>query len=175
MLDSQILQVVGFSQTGKTSFISKLIEKLAEKNLRILTLKSARQHDYVFSKKDSDIFSQKGSSVSIVAFKSLTQVSIREDENVFKTVGILVDSFKIDIIIIEGFKEENYSKIIIWDDEIAKVSDSFNFEGMKYLLCSKEDLLNYKEYINKINNHYNFYVAEESEDLIDKIIRDYKF
>ena len=175
MLDSQILQVVGFSQTGKTTLISKLIEKITEKNLRVLTLKSARQHEYVFSKKDSDILLQKGASVSVVEFKNISQVSIREHKDVLETVKILIDSFKIDFIIIEGFKEEKFSKIVIWDDEVAKKSDSFNFEGIKYLLCSKEDRINYKEDINKINNHYNFYVADESDDLIDKIIRDYKF
>jgi molybdopterin-guanine dinucleotide biosynthesis protein B len=175
MSDSPILHVVGYSQTGKTTFIAKLIERLTEKKVRVLTLKSARKHEYNFSNKDSDILSQKGSSVSVVDFKNITQVIIKEEKDILETIRILADSFKIDIIIIEGFKEEKFTKVIIWSNEIAEDIDKFNFEGIKYLLSSTKDLHTYKETINKINNRHNFYIAEESDDLVDKIIQDYKF
>lgn len=175
MKDSQILQVVGFSKTGKTLVISELIEKLTEKHVKILTLKSARQHKYDFSKKDSDVFSQKGSSLSVVAFKNITQVSIGEDIDIMEFTKNLADSFNVDLVLIEGFKEEKFTKLVIWSEEILEKIKTFNFEGIKYLLCSQENLRKYRDDINKINDRYNFNIIEELEVLIDKIIQDYNF
>lgn len=175
MKDSQLLQVVGYSQSGKTALITRLIEKLSERNVEILTLKSARQHEYIFSDKDSDTFSQKGSTISVVAFKNITQVSMKNEIDVMNVINTLVDSFKIDLILIEGFRKENFAKIVIWTNEIVEELDIFNFEGIEYLLCSHENLSKHKIAINKINERYNFHIMDEKEVLIDKIIQDYNF
>jgi len=175
MKDSQLLQVVGYSKTGKTAIIARIIKILSEKKVKILTLKSARQHEYNLSNKDSDIFSQKGSSISVVAFKNITQVSMKKEIEVMNVVDYLTASLKIDLILIEGFKEENFVKVVIWSNEIVKEIDTFNFEGIKYLLCSQENLSKYKDTINKINERYNFHIIEEEEDLLDRIIQDYNF
>ncbi|NPD87457.1 MAG: molybdopterin-guanine dinucleotide biosynthesis protein B [Asgard group archaeon] len=175
MKDSQLLQVVGYSQSGKTVLIARLIEKLSERNVSILSLKSARQHEYAFSDKDSDVFSQKGSVISVVAFKNTTQIFLEKEKEIMDIIDNLADSFKIDLVLIEGFKEENFPKIIIWTNDIVEELDSFNFEGIKYLLCSHENLSKHKIIIKKIYERYNFQIIEEKEVLINKIIQDYDF
>ncbi|MHA1953615.1 MAG: molybdopterin-guanine dinucleotide biosynthesis protein B [Candidatus Heimdallarchaeaceae archaeon] len=175
MKDSQILQVVGYSQSGKTTLIARLTEKLSERNISILTLKSARQHEYTFSDKDSDVFSQKGSAISVVAFKNTTQIFMGKEKNVVNIIEHLADSFKINLVLIEGFKEEKFAKIVIWTNEMVEEIDTFNFEGIKYLLCSHENLSKHKNAINKINERYNFHIIEEKEELIDRIIQDFNF
>ncbi|MCG3225431.1 MAG: molybdopterin-guanine dinucleotide biosynthesis protein B [Candidatus Heimdallarchaeota archaeon] len=175
MKDSQILQVVGYSQSGKTALIAKLIEEMSERNISILSLKSARQHEYTFSDKDSDVFSQKGSAISVVAFKNTIQIFMKKEREIMDVIDHLTNSFKIDLILIEGFKEENFTKIVIWTNEMVEEIDTFNFEGIKYLLCSHEYLNKHKNAINKINERYNFHIIEEKEDLIDRIIQDYNF
>ena len=175
MKNYQILQVVGYSQSGKTTFIARLTKKLSERNIAILTLKSARQHEYTYSEKDSDVFSKKGSIISVVAFKNTTQIFIKKEIEVKEIIEHLADSFKIDLVLLEGFKEANFPKIVFLTKEVVEGIDTFNFEGIRYLLCSQVNLEMHKDAINKINDRYNFQIIEKEDDLIDRIIQDYNF
>ena len=173
MKDSHVLQFVGYSRTGKTTLIGKLIEKLSERDVEILTLKSARQHEYALSDKDSELFVHKGSLISFVIFKNITQIILNKTEDLINLVEKLIKLFKIDLVLVEGFKELNFPKIILWSEEISKNLNSFNFEGINYLFCTKEDLDQYNSAINKINELYSFNIITEEEDLIEQIIQDY--
>ena len=175
MKDTQLLQIVGYSQAGKTALISKLVEKLSKKDIKILTLKSAREHQYIFSEKDSDVFSQKGSTISIVAFKNIAQISIKKEIDVMNIIKNLAEIYQIDLILIEGFRELDLPKVIILTKNIIEEIDKINFEGIKYLFCPEEICIEYKEHINKIKNLYTCHIEEKHDSLINRIILDYNF
>ncbi|MHA1259457.1 MAG: molybdopterin-guanine dinucleotide biosynthesis protein B [Candidatus Heimdallarchaeaceae archaeon] len=46
MTKTQILQIVGYSSTGKTTFITQLIKRIKGEGKSISVIKSARLHPY---------------------------------------------------------------------------------------------------------------------------------
>ena len=101
-----------FSNTGKTTFIEKLIIELKSRGLRVGVLKhDAHNFDIDKEGKDSWRFSQAGADM--VAVSSEKQTAIIEH----RTLGIeeAVAAFHdVDIILTEGYKFSGYPKIAVF-------------------------------------------------------------
>lgn len=109
----KIIQVVGRSNSGKTSFIKKLIPELKKKG-RVAVIKHLGDHEFGLEKeKDTTQFFDAGASISFGVDKKKSvgafQTNRLEDLlSLFKEQGV-------KYAVIEGFKTYGFPKIVIGD------------------------------------------------------------
>jgi molybdopterin-guanine dinucleotide biosynthesis protein MobB len=107
----KIIQVVGNSNSGKTTFIKNLIPEL-KKLGNVAVIKHLGDHTYHIEEgKDTTIFFDSGAdiSVGIDSYKAVAAIRKNTLEDVF---GMLFDQ-GMDFVVIEGFKQRSFPKIII--------------------------------------------------------------
>jgi len=107
----KIIQVVGRSNSGKTTFIKQLVPKLKTQGL-VAVIKHLGDHEFELEAgKDTTGFFDAGAdiSVGIDAHKSI--VAIRNN-SLESTLKILFDQ-GMDFTVIEGFKQIAFPRIII--------------------------------------------------------------
>ncbi|GGI17827.1 molybdopterin-guanine dinucleotide biosynthesis protein B [Gottfriedia solisilvae] len=114
--ESSILQIVGFQNSGKTTLIEKLINKSNQNKLVTATIKHhghGGTPDGVITSKDSSRHLDAGAIVSSVEGDGVLQLRTNFiDWNLEKTIQ-LYRYFSADLIIIEGYKQENYPKVVL--------------------------------------------------------------
>jgi len=112
----KIIQVVGRSNSGKTSFIKKLIPEL-EKKGRVAVIKHLGDHEFNLEKeKDTTRFFDAGASISFGVDNEKSVGAIRTTR--LEDLLSLFNMQEIEYTIIEGFKTHGYTKIVIGDLEI---------------------------------------------------------
>lgn len=115
-----IIQIVGYKNSGKTTVTSKLVQLLSVQGYRVGTIKN-HGHGGQLKKvpgTDSERHLKAGSTISTVLGEDewLTSFSQIED----KTIDDLIRQYTlygVDIILIEGLKQEHYPKIVLLRDE----------------------------------------------------------
>ena len=168
----RILQIVGLSQAGKTTFVSELIRRLSDRNERMASIKSAKSHDYATSDKDSNLFLKSGSNFSVVSFRNATQFTLKEEIELSKIIEISSTINNPSVIIIEGYKKLNYPKVLVWTSETLSKITEFNLEGLEYVYCPQEKFIENEEKIQKLKKKINFHLDNNMYNLISKIIED---
>ena len=120
MVKPFLFQIVGYQNRGKTTFITKLIQALRMENLETAVLKHhghGGKPDNT-GQKDSTKHFQAGAAASLVEGDG----SIELLGN-FKSVATLPDLlhlleiFHPDVILIEGYKREDFPKVILVKEE----------------------------------------------------------
>lgn len=112
----KIIQIVGSSNSGKTTFIKNLIPEL-KKMGKVAVIKHLRDHDYILEEgKDTTVFFNAGAdiSVGIDSYKSVTVICKNELDDVLQ----MLFNHGMDFTIIEGFKQRSYPKIVIGSLEV---------------------------------------------------------
>lgn len=112
----KIIQVTGRSNTGKTTFIKNLISVLNTKG-RVAVIKHLPDHEFLLEKgKDTTGFLEAGAAISagIDANKSV----IALQNNSLDSILALLSGQDMDFVIIEGFKQRSFKKIVIGDLQI---------------------------------------------------------
>lgn len=111
-----ILGFVAFSGTGKTTLLEQLIPLLRERGVRVALLKHAH-HDFDIDipGKDSYRLRQAGAAQVMIASKwrwaLITENSQKQDEPRLGELITHLDPQQFDLLLVEGFKHESYSKI----------------------------------------------------------------
>ena len=125
----KIIGIVGWKNTGKTFFVSKIIKKLKSKNCRIASIKHAHHtFDIDHPNTDSYIHRISGSSqVIISSSKRWAKINEIENQNEKKLDELISEISETDIVIVEGYKNENHPKIEIINDKKNK----FLFQNIK--------------------------------------------
>ena len=111
----KIIQVVGRSNSGKTTFIKQLIPKLKTQG-RVAVIKHLRDHEYELEEgKDTTGFFDVGAdiSVGIDAHKSVAAIRNNSLESALR---LLFDQ-GMNFTVIEGFKQRAFPRIVIGDLE----------------------------------------------------------
>ena len=109
----KIIQVVGKSNSGKTSFIKKLIPEL-EKKGRVAVIKHLGDHEFNLEKeKDTTRFFDAGATISVGVDNKKSVGAIRT--NRLEDLLFLLNTQGIEYTVIEGFKTYSYPKIVIGD------------------------------------------------------------
>ncbi|MCX8649932.1 molybdopterin-guanine dinucleotide biosynthesis protein B [Gilliamella sp. B2776] len=109
----KIIGITGYSGSGKTTLLTKVISLLVEQGFKVATLKHAH-HDIELDipGKDSYKLRKAGSLQTIVACNN-RYAFICETPNKSADLSTLINQFSdVDIILIEGFKDEIIPKII---------------------------------------------------------------
>jgi molybdopterin-guanine dinucleotide biosynthesis protein MobB len=112
----KIIQVTGRSNTGKTTFVKTLIPALNTRG-RVAVIKHLADHDFLLDEgKDTTGFFDAGAAISagIDAHKSV--VALRN--NSLDAMLALLKNQGMDFVIIEGFKQRSFKKIVIGDLQV---------------------------------------------------------
>jgi len=168
-----ILQIVGFSGAGKTSLITDLVKEFSDRDFKVVTIKSAKQHKYNFTKKDSDQFLKVGSEISIAVFQDSTQLTFNKEMPLEEILKLVIEFSKPNIVLIEGYKTFNFDKVVIWTKELAEEADSFNFNGIKYLFCEQENYKKNQHQISMLKKKHSFLLETNLDRLKKKIVEEY--
>ena len=122
-----IFSIVGYSGTGKTTFLEKLIAELKRTGIRLAVIKHDSHHFEIDKEgKDSWRFSQAGADV--VAIVSQEKSAFIEHRTL--EISEALDRIKnVDLILTEGYKFENWPKIAIFradsGNDLAGSPDEF--------------------------------------------------
>ncbi|MDQ0162991.1 molybdopterin-guanine dinucleotide biosynthesis protein B [Bacillus alveayuensis] len=114
-----ILQVVGYQNSGKTTLIEKLVREFTNRGVKVGTLK---HHGHggkpELPKKDSTRHWEAGALVSAVEGDGtlFLTAATHNSCNLSKLIE-LYRHFEIDLLLIEGFKNSPYPKIVCIRDE----------------------------------------------------------
>jgi molybdopterin-guanine dinucleotide biosynthesis protein MobB len=109
----KIIQVNGLSNTGKTTFIKQLIPVLRTKG-RVAVIKHLGDHEYLLEKgKDTTGFFDAGAEVSAGIDSNKSVVTLRD--NSLDMVLTLLKTQGMNFVVIEGFKNRSFKKIVIGD------------------------------------------------------------
>lgn len=149
MIKIPIISFVGYSNSGKTTLIGKVLEKLSKK-YKIAVIKHHGHTDKRISKgnmKDTDIFIKAGAKEVRLLIGDLEPVDTIEEFN----------DLELDLIIIEGFKKLNYPKFYIKRENIKEMY--YNKEELIGILS--DDILDSSIYevwfnINDVDNIVDF-------------------
>ena len=169
-----VVSIVGKSESGKTTLLEKLLYELQARGYRVATVKHVH-HDIVFDKPEKDSWRhiQAGSQSTIISSPD-TVVMIKP-----VVQGIKLDEIVrlfgeyYDIILAEGFKEDNAPKIevhrkdigtpldsvkklmaIVTDEPLEVTTRQFGFEDVKELTDLLEDGF-IKPHIERISLYVN--------------------
>lgn len=119
MVKPLLVQVVGFQNSGKTTFVKKLLHQLSRLNVRVATIK---HHGHggkpdIVEEKDSSEHIHSGAFASLVEGEGRLLLQVEKDEWHLQEKIDMLSSMTPDIIVIEGHKEATYQKIVLLRDE----------------------------------------------------------
>ena len=113
MNDKKIIGITGYSGSGKTTLLKKIIQLMVLQNVKVGSLKHAH-HDIELDipGKDSYELRKAGSLQTIIACDKRYAL-IEETPDIPADLKTLIDRFTdVDVIFIEGFKDEQIPKIM---------------------------------------------------------------
>ncbi len=112
----KIIQVTGRSNTGKTTFIKTLVPVLKEKG-RVAVIKHLKDHDFLLDEgKDTTGFFLAGADISAGIDGKKAVIAMRD--NSLDAILELMKGQGMDFVIIEGFKQRSFKKIVIGDLQV---------------------------------------------------------
>ncbi|MHA1405862.1 MAG: molybdopterin-guanine dinucleotide biosynthesis protein B [Candidatus Heimdallarchaeaceae archaeon] len=171
MTKTQILQIVGYSSTGKTTFITQLIKRIKGEGKSISVIKSARLHPYDFTRKDSDVFMLSGADISSVIFEDITQISLGRQLNLEKLIDILTKISVLDLILIEGFKDYSFDKVLFLSINEDEWESLLKLQNIKYIYMPKE--IEFKGFRKQEDTfkHLEDLIFTDMDTLVEKILK----
>lgn len=112
-----VLQVVGYQNSGKTTLITKMIKALQESHYRIGTIKH-HGHDGspLFDDTNKDTYKHRSSGAVVTGVSDKGRLQINHVAQNYLSLEKLLEiyrSFSLDFILIEGFKYDDFPKIVL--------------------------------------------------------------
>lgn len=109
--------VIGFygeSNTGKTTIITKLIQKLTEENLKIASIKSTDKKISI-DQKNKDTYKHAEAGANLVVFKTPIETGylVKKQQKLEEIIDKINQFDSYDLILIEGANNETVPKIRI--------------------------------------------------------------
>ena len=111
----KILQIVGYKNSGKTTLIEKWIELLKKEDIRVSVIKHHGHGgplEMPSDQTDSMKFLNRGATSSLAIGNGVVQVHF-QDDLVFKQLLAISAFAEPNVILVEGFKNENEPKVVI--------------------------------------------------------------
>lgn len=121
MNSKKIIGITGYSGSGKTTLLKKIIQLMVSQNIKVGSLKHAH-HDIELDipGKDSYELRKAGAQQTIIACDKRFAL-IEETPNHPVDLKTLINHFSdVDIILVEGFKDEQIPKIMCHRNTIKK-------------------------------------------------------
>ena len=158
----KIIGIVGWKNTGKTYYMSEIIKKLKSKNYHIASIKHAH-HEFDIDHKNTDSFIHRisGSSQVIISYsKRWAKINELENENEKKLDELISELSDTDIVLVEGYKNENHPKIEVINEKENKHLFQ-NIKNVRAIISDVNldtDLKQFKK--NEIDKIVNFILNE---------------
>ena len=128
MMLPPLIAFVGYSNSGKTTFIESILPVFISKGLRVGTLKHAgHRFEPDMPGKDSWRHRRAGASVTVTASDSVIAMT-RETESEPRPQDVLHLFKGVDLVIVEGYKHESVPKIFVSGREATSL-DPAAFDG----------------------------------------------
>ncbi|MEJ8545603.1 molybdopterin-guanine dinucleotide biosynthesis protein B [Brevibacillus borstelensis] len=109
-----VLQIAGYSDSGKTTLLTKLIPVIEESGIRVGVIKHDGGHDFEWDQPGKDTWKYREAGASLVAIASRTKTAMVEQRPL--PLSELVERMAAagaELVLVEGFKRENYPKMVI--------------------------------------------------------------
>ncbi len=112
------MEVIGVisktSKSGKTTVVEKLVEELKKRGYNIATVKHIPRDNFTVDKPESDTWKHASAGAGLVVGLSNDEAAfiLKEGKSLDKTFEIIKKLGSYDFVIVEGFKKENFPKII---------------------------------------------------------------
>ena len=110
-----IISIVGWSGSGKTVLLEKLIPEMVRRGYRVATAKH-HPHDFDMDYEGKDTWRHRQAGAACTIISSDKRMAMIRDMDHDASLGELRDRFisDVDIIIAEGFKRERVPKIEVY-------------------------------------------------------------
>lgn len=113
-----IVSVVGYSGSGKTTFIVKLVPELIRRGIRVGTIKHD-VHGFQMDKPGKDSWRHKQAGATITVISSPVQIGMVRDVDHDHSLDELLPFFSgVDIIVTEGYKRGDKPKLEIFRSDM---------------------------------------------------------
>jgi molybdopterin-guanine dinucleotide biosynthesis protein B len=107
------VSIVGYSNSGKTTLICKLIERFTAQGLKVGTLKHDA-HDFEMDHEGKDTWKHRQSGASVVMISSDAKVATIESLSEPAQLDRLISRFEnVDLVLVEGYKKALAKKIVV--------------------------------------------------------------
>ncbi|WP_439740815.1 molybdopterin-guanine dinucleotide biosynthesis protein B [Bacillus pseudomycoides] len=150
-----ILQIVGYQNSGKTTLTEKMIQAFSDEGMKVATIKHHGHGGYPeVPQKDSERHRRAGAVVSAVEGAGLLSLSSLRDEWSLQEIIRLYEFFEVDLILIEGYKKENYPKVVL----LRRNEDIALLDKMENVIA----VIIWKEVTHSLPKAYKtFHITEE--------------
>lgn len=125
MINMLILSIIGKSKSGKTTLIEKLIPELNSRGLRVGTVKHAH-HGFEIDHPGKDSFRHREAGAEIVVLYSKDKIAIQRNIQEEASLNEIVQTYfpaDLDVVLVEGFKEEQGLKVEVGGDKDIDVKE----------------------------------------------------
>lgn len=128
----KIVSIVGKKNTGKTSLTVKIIEELTGRGYNVASIKHSH-HSIEMDKENTDTWKHKQAGANlVVGVGSTTFFNVRKEHDLNRILYLIKHFDDFDFVVIEGYKNYNYPKIItspdVRDEYTIKEVDSFTID-----------------------------------------------
>ncbi|MFT9369696.1 molybdopterin-guanine dinucleotide biosynthesis protein B [Paenibacillus polymyxa] len=130
-----VCQIVGFKNTGKTTFLGGLIRYVQQSGLRVAVIKHDG-HEFEMDHKGTDTYKHRQAGAEGVAIVSAGRTAILEEQS--RPVTGLIRHFQAyDCVLLEGFKQEKYPKLVMVREQsdARLVQELTNVQGVVVWEC----------------------------------------
>ena len=114
--------IAGWQNSGKTTLVKNLIPTFAKKGLTVSTIKHAH-HNFDIDKPGKDSYEHRRAGAQEVLISSKHRWALiheKGDKNEPNLHELLSKLKPVDLVLIEGFKKENHSKLEVYRGKLRK-------------------------------------------------------
>lgn len=108
---TNIIQVVGYKNSGKTTLVAKMVRMLSEAGYAVGTVKHDG-HRFDIDKEGTDTWKHREAGASMTAITSSERTVLMEEKS-SELDDMIRRMLAMDAIIVEGFKEADYPKVVM--------------------------------------------------------------
>lgn len=129
----EIIQIVGYQNSGKTTLMEQLIRQAASEGLYVGTIKHHGHGGIPIGDNSKDSFrhEQAGAHVTAVEGDGTLRISISRSNWQLADILAIYASFNVDVILIEGYKNEHYPKVVL----LRTIEDQELLEKVSNIIC----------------------------------------
>ncbi|WP_145413526.1 molybdopterin-guanine dinucleotide biosynthesis protein B [Paenibacillus xylanexedens] len=114
--EPKIIQVVGYKNTGKTTMTAALIAGIASRGLKVAAIKHDGHDHFEMDQEGTDSYQFGKAGATAVAVMSQKRTAIIKQHNT-RLDDMLIQFSDYDWIVIEGFKDAPYPKLVMVREE----------------------------------------------------------
>ncbi len=155
--NKKVFGISGWKNSGKTTLVTRVVSSLVEKGFAVSTLKHAH-HAFDIDHEGTDSFRHREAGAGEVAIASARRIAImtnNSEEHEPDFADLLQRMSPCDLVIMEGFKREDYPKLEIFgetpenrkgepmwksDDKVLAIASDREVEGCELPRFARDDI-----------------------------------